>query len=108
MRKVFMVLAYVFTVLSILFSILPLDTLAFVAIVPALLCISLAFWKSSPLERKWPKRLFIVTYICALGVLGKTFLIEETVEKDAAFEQQKVEAKQEAQQELEDLEKELE
>ncbi|MFN7331924.1 MAG: hypothetical protein ACK5SB_02925, partial [Flavobacterium sp.] len=63
MRKVFLVLAYIFSAFSLLLSVLPLDTLAFVAIVPALLCIGLAFWKSSPSERKWPKRLFIVTYI---------------------------------------------
>lgn len=77
-------------------------------ILPALIFIALTFLKSDPSQRKWPKRLFIVTYICALGVLGKTFLVEDEIAKDATFEQQKVEAKQEAKQELEQLEKDLE
>lgn len=108
MRKSFLIVSYIFTALSIVFSILPLDTLAFVMILPALIFIALTFLKSDPNQRKWPKRLFIVTYICALGVLGKTFLIEDEIAKDATFEQQKVEAKQEAKQELEQLEKDLE
>lgn len=108
MRKTFLIFAYLFTILSVVFSVLPLDTLAFVMIVPALICISITFIKSAPDQRKWPKRLFIITYICALGVLGKTFLLEDEIAKDDVFEQQKVEAKQEAKQELEQLEKELE
>jgi hypothetical protein len=46
--------------------------------------------------------------VCILGVLGKTYLIEDEVATDQAFEQQKVEAKQEAKQELEQLENDLE
>ncbi|MFM2231201.1 MAG: hypothetical protein RL607_2459 [Bacteroidota bacterium] len=108
MRKAFLILAYIFTVLSIVFSVLPLDTLAFVMIIPALVFITLTFLKSAPDQRKWPKRLFIVAYVCALGVLGKTFLLEDEIAKDDSFEQQKIEAKQEAKQELEQLEKDLE
>ncbi|MEN9336354.1 MAG: hypothetical protein RLZZ500_1341 [Bacteroidota bacterium] len=108
MRKAFLILAYIFTVLSIVFSVLPLDTLAFVMIIPALMFITLTFLKSAPDQRKWPKRLFIVAYVCALGVLGKTFLVEDEIAKDDSFEQQKIEAKQEAKQELEQLEKDLE
>ena len=54
------------------------------------------------------KILFAITYICALFVLGKTYLIKDEVEKDQKFEQEKIETKQEAKQELEDLEKDLE
>lgn len=108
MRKTFLILAYLFTALSIVFSVLPLDTLAFVMIIPALVFITITFVKSAPDQRKWPKRLFIVAYVCALGVLGKTFLMEDEIAKDEVFEQQKVEAKQEAKQELEQLEKDLE
>jgi hypothetical protein len=108
MRTTFLFLAYLFSVLSVVFSVLPLDTLAFVVLIPALVFIVLAFLKSAPDQRKWPKRLFIVVYVCILGVLGKTFLIEDEVATDQAFEQQKVEAKQEAKQELEQLENDLE
>jgi len=41
-------------------------------------------------------------------VLGKTLLIKDEVEKDAKFEKEKIETKQEAKKELEALEKDLE
>jgi hypothetical protein len=44
----------------------------------------------------------------SIFVLGKTYLIKDEVEKDQQFEQQKIETKQEAKKELEDLEKDLE
>jgi hypothetical protein len=68
----------------------------------------LAFKKSDVEQRKLPKRLFVVAYICAIVVLGKTFLIKDKVAVDTQFEQQKMETKQEAKKELEDLEKDLE
>jgi len=108
MRKAFLIIAVIFTILSIVFSALPLDTLALAPIGIALLFIFLAFKKSEVDQRKFPKRLFIVTYICALVVLGKTFLIKDKVAVDTQFEKQKIETKQEAKKELEDLEKDLE
>lgn len=108
MRKTLLLFAYLFTALSVVFSVLPLDTLAFVMILPALLLIVFTYLKSAPEQRKWPKRLFIVAYLCMLGVLGKTYLIDDEVATDQVFEQQKIEAKQEAKQELEELENDLE
>jgi hypothetical protein len=52
--------------------------------------------------------LFAISYICALFVLGKTYLIKDEIEKDQQFEQQKIENNQEAKKDLEDLEKDLE
>lgn len=108
MRKTFVTIAIIFTILSIVFSVLPLDTLALAPIGLALLFIFLAFKKSDVEQRKLPKRLFVVTYICAIIVLGKTFLIKDKVAVDTKFEQQKIETRQEAKKELEDLEKDLE
>jgi hypothetical protein len=108
MRKAFLIIAVIFTILSVVFSALPLDTLALAPIGIALVFIFLAFKKSEVDQRKFPKRLFIVAYICALVVLGKTFLIKDRVAVDTKFEQQKIETKQEAKKELEDLEKDLE
>ena len=107
MRKTFLIIAVIFTVLSVIFSALPLDTLAFAPIGVALLFILLAYKKSKVTERKFPKRLFIVAYVCALVVLGKTFLIKDKVAVDTKFEQQKIETKKEAKKELEDLENDL-
>jgi MFS superfamily sulfate permease-like transporter len=104
MRKTFLILALIFTVVSIIFTALPLDTLALAPIGLALLFIFIAFKKSSIEERKLPKRLFIVVYICALIVLGKTYLIKDEIAVDNKFEQEKIETKQEAKKDLEELE----
>lgn len=107
MRKTFLILAIVFTVLSIVFSVLPFDTLALAPIGVALIFIFIAFKKSNVEQRKVPKILFTIAYICAIVVLGKTFLIKDKVAVDTQFEQQKIDNKQEAKKELEDLEKDL-
>ncbi len=104
MRKTFLILALIFTVVSIIFTALPLDTLALAPIGLALLFIFIAFKKSSIEERKLPKRLFIVVYICALVVLGKTYIIKDKIAVDTKFEQEKIETKQEAKKDLEELE----
>ena len=104
MRKALVITAIIFTLISVLFSILPLDTLALAPIGLALLFIFLAFKKSDAKQRKFTKILFIITYICALVVLGKTYLIKDKVAVDTKFEQQKVESKKEDLKDLEGLE----
>ncbi len=104
MRKIFLIIAVVLTIISVIFSLLPLDTLALAPIGMALLFIFLAFKKSDVVQRKFTKILFIVTYICGLVVLGKTFLIKDKVAVDTKFEQQKVESKKEDLTDLEGLE----
>jgi hypothetical protein len=104
MRKVLVITAVIFTLISVLFSMLPLDTLALAPIGLALLFIFLAFKKSDVKQRKFTKILFIITYTCALVVLGKTFLIKDKVAVDTKFEEQKVESKKEDIKDLEGLE----
>jgi uncharacterized membrane protein len=107
MRKTFITLSITLTIISIIFSVLPLGTLALAPIILAIIVIFIAFKKSPLTERKLPKRLFIVVYLCAIMVVGKTFLLKDKVATDTKFEQQKAETKQEAKKELEDLEKDL-
>jgi hypothetical protein len=104
MRKLFLIIATVLSIISVIFSVLPLGTLALAPIGLALLFIFLAFKKSDAVQRKFTKILFIVTYICALVILGKTFLIKDKVAVDTKFEQQKVESKKEDLKDLEGLE----
>jgi Ca2+/Na+ antiporter len=104
MRKTFLILSCVFAFLSILFSVLPLDTLAFVPIGLAIICLVVTFIKSDVSQRVWPKRLFMITYICAAFVLIKTYFVKDEVAVDQQFEQQKIETKQEAKKDLEELE----
>ncbi|RAR72795.1 hypothetical protein [Flavobacterium aciduliphilum] len=108
MRTFLLILAISFTLLSVVFAALPMDTLAFAPILLALLFIFLAFKKSDVAQRKFPKRLFIIAYLCALIVLGKTFFIKDKVAVDTQFEQQKKNTKQDAKKDLEQLEKDLE
>lgn len=104
MRKILLIVAVVLTLVSILFSILPLDTLALAPIGLALLFIFFAFKKSDVKQRKFTKLLFIITYICGLYVLGKTYLIKDKVTVDNKFEQEKVDSKKEDLKDLEGLE----
>ncbi|MGV3695780.1 hypothetical protein [Flavobacterium sp.] len=108
MRKLLLVLGIVFTVLAIVFSILPMDTIAFLPIGLALVFCLLLLKKSEGNQKKIPTILLFVCVLSSAFVLGKTILVKDEVVEDRQFEQQKMETKQEAKQELEDLEKDLE
>jgi len=108
MRKALLILSFIFVVISVVFSILPFDTLALLPIGVALILIFITFKKSDTNQRKLVKWLFALTYICAIFVLGKTYLIKDEVEKDKQFEQQKIEEDKQEIKDLEDLEKDLE
>ena len=51
-----------------------------------------------------PKALLFISALCSVFVLGKTLFIKDEVEVDQKFEQQKMETKQEAKKELEEIE----
>jgi hypothetical protein len=108
MRKSFLVLGIIFTALAIAFSVLPMDTIAFLPIGLALVFCLLLLKKSNETQKMLPKVLLLLCVLSSVFVLGKTLLVKDEVEKDAEFEKAKVETKQEAKQELEDLEKDLE
>jgi len=104
MRKLFLILSVVFGVLGIAFTILPLDTLAFLPIGLALVFGLLTLKQSEDSQKKFPKIILTIVALCSAVVLGKTLLVEDEVATDTQFEQQKIETKQEAKKELEELE----
>ena len=108
MRKLFLVLGIIFTVVAIVFATLPLDTIAFLPIGLALIFCLLLLKKSNENQKKLPNILLLLGVLCSVFVLGKTFLIKDEVVKDTQFEKEKIETKKEAKKELEDLEKDLE
>lgn len=108
MRKLFLVLAIIFTLLAIVFSVLPLDTIAFLPIGIGIVFCLVLLRKSDGNAKKIPNILLLLCVLSSVFVLGKTLLIQDEVEKDVKFEKQKIETKQEAKKELEDLEKDLE
>lgn len=108
MRKLILILASVFCVLGIAFTILPMGTLAVLPIGAALILAFLAFKKSDGNQQKFPKILLIVAGICLLAVIGKELFIKDEVAPDVTFEKTKIENKKEDKKELENLEKDLE
>jgi multidrug transporter EmrE-like cation transporter len=107
MRKILVVLGIIFTILSIVFSFLPMDTIAFLPIGLALVFGLLLLKKSNENQKILPSILLLLCVLSSVFVLGKTLLIKDEVEKDVKFEQQKVEENKEAKKELENLEKDL-
>lgn len=85
-----------------------MDTIAFLPIGLALVFCLLLLKKSDGNQKRLPQILLFLCVLSSVFVLGKTLLIKDEVEKDPQFEQQKIETKQEAKKELEDLEKDLE
>ena len=104
MRQLFLVIASVFTVLSVVFAFLPLGTLALIPVGVALLFGFLALKKSDAKQAKWVKVLLVVSVLSLVFVVGKEFLTKDEVEVDKQFDVKKLESKKEAQKELEDLE----
>ena len=104
MRQLFLVIASIFTVLSVVFAFLPLGTLALVPIGIALLFGFLALKKSNVKQAKWVKVMLFVSILSLVFVVGKEFLTKDEVEVDKQFDVKKLESKKEAQKELEDLE----
>lgn len=103
MRQLFLVIASIFTVLSVVFALLPLGTLALIPVGIALLFGFLALKKLDTKQAKWVKVLLVVSVLSLVFVVGKEFLTKDEVELDKQFDVKRLESKKEAQKELEDL-----
>ena len=104
MRKLFIVLAFIFAFLGIAFTVLPLGTLALLPLGLALIFGCIAFLKSGADQKNVPKWIIIVVGITLVIVIGKETLIADEVAKDEQFEQKKIDSKKEDLQDLENLE----
>ena len=103
MRKILIVLAFIFAILGIVFAILPMGTLGVLPVGLSLVFGGIAFMKSDDNNRNVPKWLLIVAG-AILAVIIVRSLIPDKVEKDVQFEQKKIESKQEDLKDLEGLE----
>ncbi|MBS7785834.1 hypothetical protein KIH23_00870 [Flavobacterium sp. CYK-55] len=103
MRKAFIVLSFIFTLLGIVFVILPMGTLGFLPVGISLLFSGLAFAKSQASDRSVPKYLLMFGGILFLAVIIRVMMPDE-VAKDSELEQHKIESKQEDLKDLEELE----
>jgi len=103
MRKVLIVLAFLFAIIGIAFAILPMGTLGFLPVGLSLLFGALAFVKSDANDKTVPKWLLIVAAVTLVVIIGRSFVPDE-VAQDAQFEQKKIESKQEDLKDLEGIE----
>jgi hypothetical protein len=104
MRQLFLFMASIFTVSSVIFAFLPLGTLALIPVGIALLFGFLALKKSDVKQAKWVKLLLLVSILSSVLVVGKEIFTKDEVEVDKQFDAKMVESKKEAQKELEGFE----
>lgn len=104
MRKLGIILGFIFAIIGIVFVVLPMGTLALIPVGLAIIFSGLAFIKSNAEEKTVPKWLLIIASLTLLVVVGRELFIKDEVAKDEQFEQKKIDSKQEDINDLEELE----
>ncbi|MFZ4436121.1 MAG: hypothetical protein ACOYOR_06410 [Flavobacterium psychrophilum] len=102
MRKIALLLAYLFCAFSVLFIVLPMGTLGLIPVALTLILSGFAWVKSNATQKKVPAILFIIstTILLFIVVCG---LIPDEVAPDKQFEQRKEINKKQDLEELENL-----
>lgn len=103
MRKTFIITNIVFTVIAIIFTILPMGTIALLPVIIAIILAFLAVLKSLNSQKNLPKILLIISISILLLIVGREVFVEDKVEVDKVFMQENENSKQEAQKDLEEL-----
>lgn len=103
MRKLFIILSIIFTTVGIIFTVLPMGNIGLIPIGIAILCAVFSVIYSKEKNKKYPKWILVFSAILFLVVVGKEVFIKDKVAVDQQFNQKKEESKQQAQQELEEL-----
>ncbi len=103
MRKFLIILSLFFVVFGIVFTILPLGTIAFLPVVLAIVLAATLIFISKPEQRQLPKWILLAGILTLLSVMGKVVFIQDKVETDKQFEQQKIDAKKQDVKDLEGL-----
>lgn len=102
MTRLFIILSIVFAVFGLLFTILPMGTIALIPIGLAFIFAFIYLFRQR--EMLFPKILLLIIFLNLLTVIGKEVFIKDVVEADTQFESVKKQSEQDAQKELEDLE----
>ena len=103
MRKVLIVLAFLFAILGIVFAILPMGTLGVLPVGLSLIFGGLAYYKSEANDKAVPKWLLIVAAVTLVVIIGRAMMPDE-VAQDAESDQQQMETQKEDLKDLEELE----
>ena len=102
MRKFLIISAVIFGLLGIVFTILPLGTIAFLPIGITFILSGIAIQKSKNSQRSLPKIILFISVLTFLVVIGKAIFTKDIV-TDTQFELKKEESKKEDIKELEGL-----
>jgi len=103
MRKLLIVLTIVFTLIGLLFTVLPMGTMAVLPMGIALVLAVFTHLKSTESQKSISKYLLIFTVFVLLFIVGKVVLIQDEVADDVQFEEAKSESTMEAIDELDEL-----
>ena len=103
MRKFLIISAVIFGLLGIVFTILPLGTIAFLPIGITFILSGIAIQKSKNSQRSLPKIILFISVLTFLVVIGKAIFTKDIVVTDTQFELKKEESKKEDIKELEGL-----
>ena len=105
MKTTVNVLAIVFLLLGLVFTILPLGTIALLPIVLAILFAAIAFCTTKGTGKKLSRAVIIIGMLLVFAVIVKVAVVEDKVAPTTEQEQQKKEqSEQENLKDLEDLE----
>jgi len=102
MNRLFIILAIIFGVFGIAFTILPMGTIALIPIALGIIFALLTIIRQR--EKLFPKIVLLAVFLNLLTVIGREVFVKDVVETDEQFENVKQQSEQEAQKELEDLE----
>jgi hypothetical protein len=105
MRKIIIIIAIVFAVIGIVFTILPMGTLALLpdGLALALSVFALFLSKENNQLKKLPRIILIVSALATLTVIGKSLFVKDKVAPDKQFEQTKEQSEKEDIKDLENL-----
>ncbi|MDO9153724.1 MAG: hypothetical protein Q7U47_08470 [Paludibacter sp.] len=103
MRKLLIILSIIFTVIGVVFTILPMGNIALFPTSIAIVLSVFAVIFSKNNNKKLPKWILVLSTVTFLAVIGKDVFIKDQVAVDQQFIEKKEESKQDAQKELEGL-----
>lgn len=104
MKIIVNILATLVLILGIAFTILPMDTLAFLPIGITLILAGISYFVLQPKKQKWEKFILIISILLVLIVTFKALFIKDEVAVDKEFQQKQTEAEKQDIQDLEELE----
>lgn len=104
MNKFLTYLSFFFLLIGIIFSILPMGTIAFLPLFFSIILIVLTIKNKANTQKKIIKIIIFTSSIVVLIVIGKEVFVKDKVATDLKFKQEQIDSKKDAQKELEGVE----